>query len=204
MHLLGRDSHWSDRMGDQSTRAWKKREEGAENFRPECATCAKSLSVQVGSGCHDAGSVNYVIYGVMLRLCHAHLENSTLSKEAPFFTKEQMVRYITLWKILRGAPNLAASLNWAKAGYNGWPSEPTPPAEHPKCAKCPKQLNKSPDRSMAAARSRHLMRSGLLALALALPASLPLVVAEASHGHRSRAVHPRACDDRRDGRRRSV
>jgi hypothetical protein len=116
------------------------REQGAENFRPECATCATSLSVQVGRGCHYAGSVNYVVYGVMLRLCHGHLKNSALSREAPFFTEEQMVRYITLWKSLRNAPNLTASLAWAKAGYNRWPDAPTPPPELPNCAKCPKAL----------------------------------------------------------------
>ena len=35
---------------------------------------------------------------------------------------------------LRGAPNLTASLNWAKAGYNDWPSAPTP---HPSSRTAP-------------------------------------------------------------------
>jgi len=115
------------------------REESADNFRPECATCTESLSVQVGSGCHYAGSVNYVIYGVMLRLCHDHLE-STRSWKTQMYSEEQMARYVTLWKTLRGAPNLTASLRWARAGYNGWPGGATPPAELPNCAKCPKKV----------------------------------------------------------------
>ena len=95
--------------------------------------------MQVGDGCHYAGSVNYVVYGVMLRLCHNHLKNqrSTLSST---YSEEQMTLYITIWKSLRGAPNLTASLRWAKAGYNGWPSGPTPPPELPACAKCRKPL----------------------------------------------------------------
>lgn len=111
------------------------RDEGAKNFQPDCATCGGSLSVQVGSGCHYAGSVNYVIYGVMLRLCHDHM-----TFDRPFFTEESMSQNITVWKSLRRAPNLAASLAWAKAGYNGWPSGPNPRPELPDCAKCPKKL----------------------------------------------------------------
>jgi hypothetical protein len=115
------------------------REQGEKNFQPECATCGGSLSVQVGDGCHYAGSVNYVIYGVMLRLCHDHLESmhSTLSRN---YDADAMDLYITLWKSLRRAPNLTASLHWAKAGYNGWPSGTTPPPELPNCAKCRKPL----------------------------------------------------------------
>jgi hypothetical protein len=114
------------------------REEGAKNFQPDCATCGGSLSVQVGNGCHAAGSVNYSVYGVMLRLCHDHYDNS-LKGEAKWFTEEQMAHYITVWKKLRRAPNLAPSLAWARAGYNGWPDRGSVPGpEHPGCAKCPK------------------------------------------------------------------
>jgi hypothetical protein len=114
------------------------REQGAKNFQPECATCGGSLSVQVGSGCHYAGSVNYVVYGVMLRLCHDHLKDSLLGVD--WFSKDRMNQYITIYKTVRGAPNLTASLAWANAGYDGWPSGPTPPPELPNCAKCSKQL----------------------------------------------------------------
>ena len=109
------------------------REQGVKNFQPECATCGGSLSVQVGSGCHYAGSVNYVVYGVMMQLCHDELEGFV-------FTEKEMGRNITIWKWVRQAPNLDASLGWAKAGYNGWPSEPTPRPELPTCEKCPKKL----------------------------------------------------------------
>jgi hypothetical protein len=111
------------------------REQAAKNFQPACATCGGSLSVQVGSGCHYAGSVNYVIYGVMMRLCRDHM-----TFDRPFFTEQSMTEYITLWKSLRSAPNLAASLDWAKAGYNGWPRGLNPASELPDCDKCPKRV----------------------------------------------------------------
>jgi hypothetical protein len=119
------------------------REDGAKNFQPACATCTKSLSVQVGGGCHYAGSANYVVYGAMLRLCHDHFKsssNATLKRDAPFFSEQQMVSYIALWKRLREAPNLTPSTEWAKAGYNGWPNGPTPAPELPNCAPCPKRV----------------------------------------------------------------
>jgi hypothetical protein len=111
------------------------RDEGAKNFQPDCATCGGSLSVQVGSGCHYAGSVNYVIYGVMFRLCRDHLPF-----DKPFFSESAMTSNITLWKTLRKAPNLTASLDWAKAGFNGWPGGSTPRPELPNCEKCPKPV----------------------------------------------------------------
>lgn len=115
------------------------REEVAKRYQPECATCGGSLSVQVGSGCHYAGSVNYVVYGAMLRLCHDHLE-SKRSSLASTYSEESMALYITIWKTLRGAPNLRASLAWARAGYSDWPSNGSVPRpELPSCAPCSKQ-----------------------------------------------------------------
>jgi hypothetical protein len=66
-----------------------------KDYRPECATFCKTptcglfsgdpgwrdtgenpstaiASVQIDGSCHYAGSVNYVIFGVMFRLCHDH------------------------------------------------------------------------------------------------------------------------------------
>ena len=115
------------------------RDKVAERYQPDCATCGASLSVQVGSGCHYSGSVNYVVYGVMLRLCHDHLE-SKRSSLASTYSEESMALYVTIWKKLRGAPNLRASLAWAKAGYNGWPKNGSiPRPELPNCAECPRQ-----------------------------------------------------------------
>ena len=43
------------------------------NYRPECATIganpACGSTVQVGTECYYAGSVNYVIFGTMCKLC---------------------------------------------------------------------------------------------------------------------------------------
>ena len=107
-----------------------------ERYRPECSTCADQPSVQVEGGCHYAGSVNYVVYGVMFRLCHDHFKPSPLRR---LFTEDAMTVSVYAWKKLRGAPNLEASLNWAKAGYNDWPARRTPPPELPKCADCPNE-----------------------------------------------------------------
>ena len=113
------------------------REKLAEDARPKCATCTQNLSVQV-DGCHYAGSVNYVIFGVMMRLCHTDYRDSPgpSRAEAELFSEDAMTKVISAYKTIRQAPNKAASIRWAKAGYNGWPSVPAPPPELPKCGDC--------------------------------------------------------------------
>jgi len=108
-----------------------------DKYRPDCSTCVEQPTVQVEGGCHYAGSVNYVVYGVMFRLCHEHFENPIAE-----FTEDVMTKYITRWKKLHGAPNLQASLNWAKAGYNNWPARRTPPPELPNCAECSQEYTR--------------------------------------------------------------
>jgi hypothetical protein len=108
---------WLDRMG------------------PECGTphgdeqerC--NTSVQVDKGCHYAGSVNYVMWGVLSSLCRIppHL----------------MVAAILAHKRESGgfAPNTQVSIAWALAGLFGWPGAKTPAGDRPDCATgCPDSM----------------------------------------------------------------
>jgi hypothetical protein len=86
-------------------------------------------SVQVGTDCHYAGSVNYVIFGTMFKLC---------SEEDPHdyfdFSKSNMKALIGLYKgtgisgLGTPAPNYKPSLAWSMAGYEGWPSGGSAPS----------------------------------------------------------------------------
>jgi len=100
-----------------------------ERYGPECTTCGEA--VQVGDECHHAGSVNYVVFGAMMRLCH----NANLG--APWFGEEAMNLLIVLHKTnLRTkeeAGNLDPSIAWAKAGYRGWPQGRNPPGDRDHC-----------------------------------------------------------------------
>ena len=103
----------------------------------ECTLCGDA--VQVGSECHHAGSVNYLVFGTMMRLCHDFFERSSL--EAPlasWFSEETMNLLIVLHKtdLTTGqeAGNLDPSIAWAKAGYRGWPFQGRiPPGDRPHC-----------------------------------------------------------------------
>lgn len=107
-------------------------------YRPDCSTCGHS--VQVGNRCHYSGSVNYVVYGVMMRLCHDHYSRDE-SSFANWFSREEMLELIYMHKNQTGtqAANFQASNEWALAGYqSGSVSGPTPPAERSECKPCPK------------------------------------------------------------------
>lgn len=132
-----------------------------ELFRPECATKGAKQpcghSIQVGKECYYAGSANYVVFGVMCKLCHDYLllppkfypENpdpyekytAKASPPAENFTKEAMLSLIALYK--KTAHNFTESQQWAGAGYDGWPSGGTPPAgDRSNCSPtCPKPLD---------------------------------------------------------------
>lgn len=101
-----------------------------------CSSCG--YTVQVGSGCHYSGSVNYVVYGVMMRLCHDHFTSDD-SSFADWYTREEMLEMIYMHKNKTGtqAGNFQASNEWALAGYQSGRVRPTPPAERPQCKPCP-------------------------------------------------------------------
>ncbi|MCI0562424.1 MAG: peptidoglycan-binding protein, partial [Nitrososphaera sp.] len=131
--------------------------------------CANPLNsecnptVQMGSGanagCWFPESVNYVIFGVMCRLCfdEGHLR----------FTEKYMNKtLIEAWKWLtsqsKKSPNAKA---WASAGYNGWPSAGTPTnPDEPSCQTiCPVKFPKS-NAAVTELRVRWVLRAGGLVM----------------------------------------
>jgi outer membrane protein OmpA-like peptidoglycan-associated protein len=93
---------------------------------PVCATWGASpacgSTVQVDGECYFAGSANYVIWGVMSRLCRDEFGGFEFSETA-------MQRLVDLYKVggLRG-DNVATAKAWATAGYQGWPAGGSPPS----------------------------------------------------------------------------
>jgi hypothetical protein len=108
-----------------------------------CDGCG--YSVQVGKDCHYSGSVNYVAYGVMMRLCHDHLSRES-SVIADWFSREEMLELIYIhkslnWNLTQGA-NFKASSEWANAGYQTGSVRPTPPGDRPECKeRCSKEYS---------------------------------------------------------------
>jgi len=112
------------------------------NTPPYCPPCAipKGViagcesSVQVQKGCWYAGTVNYVTFGVMSRLCFS-VDPKRWNKK---WMEDLIERYKSgkYWWIGFGAgANYWSSLDWAKAGYDGWPRAGTTPvtADRPTC-----------------------------------------------------------------------
>jgi hypothetical protein len=117
-------------------------------YRFDCAGRGCINTVQVARQCHYAGSVNYVLFGVMCRLCE--------------FTERKMLGHIWMYKgdtrprwIAGGIPvgdpivyptdygrkiahtasgNYDASVRWARVGYHGWPAQLTPDGDRPGCS----------------------------------------------------------------------
>jgi hypothetical protein len=148
--------------------------EWVQDYRPECATFCKTptcgffpgdpgfkpgdsedsstaiASVQVDGTCHYAGSLNYVIFGVMCRLCYDHYMEmreevgayppDPLGIIATGYDEWHMLNTIWAYKgdvpLFHGASaNYEASKRWASAGWNGWPfMAPAPAGDRPNCA----------------------------------------------------------------------
>lgn len=96
------------------------------DFTPACAGVHANpgceASVTMDGQCHHAGSVNYVIFGQMCRLCD--LWESTLAT--------------LIWLYKHKSSNYEGSRNWALAGFGDWPSSGTPPPDRVSCSPaCP-------------------------------------------------------------------
>lgn len=106
-----------------------------KGYRPTCATKGANppcgQTVQVGSDCSYGGSPNYVIFGVMFRLCFNHHLALTNVKGVNRFSRNSMNFWISVYKPFSG--NLASSKNWANAGFSGWPSAATPAGDRLGC-----------------------------------------------------------------------
>jgi hypothetical protein len=99
--------------------------------------------VQVGSDCHYAGSANYVIFGVMCKLCSDHF-TAIGSSDARDYTEAEMLHLIDLYKgtgftgLSTPSANFVPSQNWAVAGYRGWPGALAPAGDRSGCSPtCP-------------------------------------------------------------------
>ena len=123
-------------------------------YRPQCATEGANPpcghSVQVNDQCYYAGSANYVIFGTMCKLCYGHFSytfnkidpKDPLSNGPLFiarmgldkFNRKAMLTLINDYKGTgsRGTDtpsgNFQLSIEWAAAGYDGWPNGGSPPS----------------------------------------------------------------------------
>ncbi len=96
-----------------------------------------SISVEVNKQCYYAGSVNYVVFGAMFKLCNEAQVRFFGVLPYAEWTRDA---YIDLYKgpfnlNLKPSPNWLPSRGWAKAGYDGWPEPPAqqPEADRPQC-----------------------------------------------------------------------
>lgn len=113
------------------------------SYRPVCATRGAhppcGSTVEVNAECSYAGSPNYVIYGIMMKLCHSHYIAEGRTSDADDFTKSEMLDWINFYKgtgpFGLGTPsgNFVLSQNWASAGYDGWPATATPSGDRNNC-----------------------------------------------------------------------
>jgi hypothetical protein len=151
-----------------------------KRYRPQCATacpgkpCGKFYpdevkkvkdavgTVQVESSCHYPGSVNYVAYGVMCRLCNDHFNKLAreadswafrvqMESAARSYSESAMLRMIWYYKgeiplVREASGNYEASKAWARAGFNNWPSGGSGPAgDRGNCsATCPLAYGSAP------------------------------------------------------------
>jgi len=100
-----------------------------EGATPPCGS-----TVQVGTDCYYAGSANYVVFGVMCKLCRDRFPSRAFWGGMRF-TEPEMVLLVDLYKAggLAGE-NVGPAKAWARAGYRGWPSGGSPPpGDKPNC-----------------------------------------------------------------------
>jgi len=112
-------------------------------YRPACASAgaapACGSSVEVLNECHYAGSVNYVIFGVMCKLCQDHFK-SIGSSDASDYTEAEMLSLINKYKgtgfsgFQTPSANFGPSQAWAKAGFQDWPAVASPTGDRPNCS----------------------------------------------------------------------
>jgi hypothetical protein len=112
-----------------------------KGYQPACATAPGcDDSVLVDGHCYYAGSVNYVIFGVMCRLCHDYLPDvppvsvepeSGMPVSNPYsadnYSEDSMASLIRGWKSdQNGSGNASMAERWSRAGYEGWPKAKSP------------------------------------------------------------------------------
>ena len=117
------------------------------DYRPSCASRGATppcgSSIQINTGCYYAGSVNYVIFGIMFNLCNNHF-TVLGSTDAANFTKSEMLNWINKYKgtgftgLSTPSANFVDSQRWSVAGFDNWPAASDPPPDRPNCSPvCP-------------------------------------------------------------------
>ena len=86
----------------------------------ESAPCAQTVTID--GGCYNVWTVNYLLYGKVCRLCQ--------------MSAFEMNSWILGWKTYKGDGQLGGALDWANAGYSGWPGSGDPKPDRPKCPAC--------------------------------------------------------------------
>lgn len=75
--------------------------------------------------------MNYVIYGVMMRLCYESAQ--PIGEGAVKVAVDGQKILLPLAKLDLPAGNEASARAWALAGFQGWPSATRPPGDRPNC-----------------------------------------------------------------------
>ena len=121
-----------------------------------CATVAQDppcgSTVEVDNNCYYGGSVNYVYFGKIMKLCHdaAPSPRFGISVRGSTFVENNFTRDRTsvlvnqykgtgltgrvLDRRWEAQSNFAPSLEWALAGYDGWPSGSMPSGDRSNCS----------------------------------------------------------------------
>ncbi len=111
---------------------WNKAWINAPPYSPPCATAPPCVdTVEVDGNCYYAGSVNYMIFGVMWRLCG----NLQVTGNALIWAYKGNIPGLR-----PAAGNYVPSQGWFDAGYLGWPGGGVlaPAADRPDCSPtCP-------------------------------------------------------------------
>jgi hypothetical protein len=111
-------------------------------YRPACATAGANprcgSSVKVGPDCHYAGSSNYVIFGVMCKLCNTHF-TSLKSTDADDYTEAAALELVNKYKgtgftgLDTPSANFKPSQDWTSSGFRGWPGASQPAGDRSNC-----------------------------------------------------------------------
>lgn len=115
------------------------REKFAKQNQPDCSTCG--FSVQVGRDCHYAGSVNYAVFGRMMRLCHDFLDDSAIGD---WFSQQETLELVYIYKNITGSQgaNFQAANEWALVGYRNGALRPIPAGDRKECTQlCSKEYS---------------------------------------------------------------
>jgi RHS repeat-associated protein len=108
---------------------------------PGCASgdpCGRTLSIN--GGCWNAGSINYVTFGVMMRICYDWASTHKKFANPSDYGYSQVVHLVDEYKWYTRGRNWAPALAWAKSGWKYYsaansPSSPDRGTCSPGCKK---------------------------------------------------------------------